>query len=259
MRSSAFRVTLLPEPDSPSRPSTSPSSSPKSTPLSACTVRSPVKRTRRFLIVDDRAHGPARHLSMMIGDRLPGVAQRDQFFIAERSSNQLDTDRQTRLRPAGRNHQARQPEIVHRAHEARDPLDRGLGAGAAAHIGLLDGRRRRSRRRRHHHVDVADGGEMRGERRPAPAQRLQILDAAIGEAVLQPGTHLGAVVLGAGAQPRRMQAGRLGAEHDQRRRADRGLVRQVDRDGPHPELAQAVHHRVERLGDIRLEILDVEL
>ena len=45
MRNSARSVTLLPEPDSPSRPSTSPCFSAKSTPLSACTVRSPVKRT----------------------------------------------------------------------------------------------------------------------------------------------------------------------------------------------------------------------
>jgi hypothetical protein len=76
----------------------------------------------------------------------------------------------------------------------RDCLDGGLGARAAAHIGLFDGRRRSARRRRDDDVDAVDRCEMSCERGPTPAQCLEIFDRAIGKPVLQSIAHLRAVI-----------------------------------------------------------------
>ena len=160
---------------------------------------------------------------------------------------------------AGGNDQRRQAEIVHRPHEAGDADDGRLGIRPAADIALRDGRGGRARGRSDDHVDIADGGEMGGERRSAPAQRLQIFDGAIGEAVFQPRPHLRAVILRAvrAARAHGRRSPRLPARSGRRRRrrsdpADSTLTISA------PSLAKSCKRRIERGGDIGLEIVDIE-
>jgi len=55
-RIKARNVTLLPDPESPSMPSTSPSPSVSERSLTACTLRSPVKRMVEILDFDEVGH-----------------------------------------------------------------------------------------------------------------------------------------------------------------------------------------------------------
>ena len=63
---------------------------------------------------------------------LEGATEGNRRLVAERPANQLQSDRQPVPRLSGRNFEHREAEIVDRSHEARDCLDGGLCAGAAA-------------------------------------------------------------------------------------------------------------------------------
>ena len=99
---------------------------------------------------------------------------------------------------------------------------------------------------------------MRGERRSAPAQRFQIFDRAIGEAVLQPRPNLRAVVLRPFAQPGRVGGGGFDGKHDQGGGGERGLIRQIDLDDLDAELPKVCQGCIERGGDVGLQVIDVE-
>ena len=106
--------------------------------------------------------------AMMIG-RLPGTRAPSAISVSSPNGRPISCRPigRPRARPAGRDHQHRQAEIVHRPHEARDRLDHGSRLRAAADIGFVDRRRRRARGRRDDDIDVADRREMR---RRAPAR-----------------------------------------------------------------------------------------
>src|SRR3974390_2795512 len=99
-RITARKVTLLPEPGSPSSPSPSPSPSEKLRSFTAWTVRSPVKRMLRPLISTRLVMVLLRHPVVEIGGALECRADPQQPGFLERAADQLHADRKAGARKA---------------------------------------------------------------------------------------------------------------------------------------------------------------
>ena len=86
------------------------------------------------------------------------------------------------------------------------------------------------RDRRDHRIDAGDRGEMRRQRRTAPAHRFEIGHRGDREPVLQPHQDLRAVILRPLDHPSLVEGGRFDGENQLAGGSELTLVRQFDLD-----------------------------